>query len=246
MEIIDFLLWAAFPYIALTIFIVGHIYRYNKDQFGWSAQSSQFLQNDKMLRWGSILFHVGVVFVFFGHVAGIVVPQTVYPMIGVTEEMYHFGAVWFGGAAGLVMVIGGALLTIRRLESKRVHRKGTRKDLYVLLLIGVVTVVGFTNTAWYTATGGDFDYRDTIGPWFRGILTFRPMPEMVATAPWGFQAHILSAFVLFAVWPFTRLVHVWSLPLEYIRRRYIIYRAANPAKYKRAAQIEMRKGKDVE
>src|SRR5699024_5258144 len=83
-----------------------------------------------------------------------------------------------------------SLLTIRRLESKRVHRKGTRKDLYILLLIGVVTVIGFTNTAWYTATGGDFDYRDTIGPWFRGILTFRPMPEMVATAPWGVQAHI--------------------------------------------------------
>ncbi|MBM7551961.1 respiratory nitrate reductase subunit gamma [Thalassobacillus pellis] len=233
---IDFLLWVAYPYITLTIFIVGHIYRYNHDQFGWSAQSSQFLKSDPLLKWGSILFHYAVIFVFFGHIGGIVVPQSFYPMIGVTEEMYHFGAVWFGGLAGAAMVIGGALLTARRLKNKRVNRNSSRKDLFVLLLLGVVTVVGFTNTAWYTATGGEFDYRDTIGPWFRGILSFRPMPEMLATAPWGFQAHVLAAFTLFAVWPFTRLVHVWSLPLEYIKRRYIIYRRGrtNPERSKRA------------
>src|SRR5699024_4753662 len=211
---------------------------------------SQFLQNDRMLRWGSILFHVGVIFVFFGHVAGVVVPQTVYPLLGVTEEMYHFGAVGFGGAAGLGMVIGGALLTIGRLESTRERSRGvrreTRKDVYVLLLVGVATEIGAAHTARCTARGGDFAVRDTIGPWFSGILTLRPMPQMVATAPWGFQAHILSAFILCAVWPFTRLVHVWSLPLEYIKRRYIIYRAANPAKYKRAAQMQMGKRKDVE
>lgn len=233
---IDFLLWVAYPYITLTIFVVGHIYRYNHDQFGWSAQSSQFLKTDPLLKWGSILFHYGVILVFFGHVGGILVPQSFYPLIGITEEMYHFGAVWFGGAAGAAMVIGGALLTARRLRNKRISTTGSRKDLWVLLLIGIVTVVGFTNTAWYTATGGEFDYRDTIGPWFRGILTFRPMPEMLATAPWGFQAHVFAAFTLFAVWPFTRLVHVWSLPLEYIKRRYIIYRRANPKQTNKKAQ----------
>ena len=231
---IDFFLWVAYPYITLTIFIVGHIWRYNHDQFGWSAQSSQFLRSDRLLKWGSLLFHIGVIFVFFGHIGGIVIPHTFYPMIGISEEMYHFGAVWFGSLAGAAMVIGGALLTIRRLSDKRVKSQGSRADLYVLLLIGIVTVVGFTNTAWYTATGGDFDYRYTIGPWFRGILSFRPMPEMLAFAPWGFQAHVIAAFTLFAVWPFTRLVHVWSLPLEYIKRKCIIYRRANPNKSKKA------------
>lgn len=230
---LDYFLWVIIPYLSLTIFVLGHIHRYNTDQFGWSAKSSEFIQKDNLLKWGSILFHFGVIFVFFGHVAGVLIPVGFYNLIGVTEHMYHFGAVWFGGAAGVMMVVGGALLTIRRLNSKRIKHSSSKKDIYVLLLIGVVTVVGFTNTVGYTASGGDFDYRQTIGPWFRGILGFQPSPELVMNAPLGFQLHILAAFALFAVWPYTRLVHVWSLPLEYLTRKYIVYRKMN---YKKAVK----------
>ena len=227
---LDYFLWVIIPYLSLTIFVVGHVHRYNTDQFGWSAQSSEFIQKDQLLKWGSTLFHYGVIFVFFGHVAGVLIPKGFYDVVGITEQMYHFGAIWFGGAAGVMMVVGGALLTVRRLKSKRVRRNSSKKDLYVLLLIGVVTVVGFTNTVGYTATGGEFDYRATIGPWFRGILSFQPSPYLVMNAPLGFQLHILAAFVLFAVWPYTRLVHVWSLPLEYLSRKYIVFRKMNPKK----------------
>ncbi|NSL52217.1 respiratory nitrate reductase subunit gamma [Calidifontibacillus erzurumensis] len=226
----DYFLWVIIPYVSLTIFVVGHIHRYNKDQFGWSAKSSEFLQKDHLLKWGSILFHYGVIFVFFGHVAGILIPKGFYDVIGVTEEMYHFGAIWFGGLAGIAMVLGGALLTIRRVNSIRLKKTSSSIDLVVLFILGVVTVIGFSNTVGYTATGGTFDYRETIGPWFRGILTFRPKPELMVAAPLGFQLHILAAFVLFAIWPFTRLVHVWSLPLEYLTRKYIVYRKMNPKK----------------
>ncbi len=188
------------------------------------------LSKRSIIEVGSTLFHYGVIFVFFGHVAGVLIPKAFYDAVGITEHMYHFGAVWFGGAAGVMMVVGGALLTVRRLRSKRVRRNSSKKDLYVLLLIGVVTVVGFTNTVAYTATGGEFDYRATIGPWFRGILSFQPSPYLVMNAPLGFQLHILAAFVLFAVWPYTRLVHVWSLPLEYLSRKYIVFRKMNPKK----------------
>lgn len=227
MTFFDYFLWVFFPYITLTIFVVGHIIRYNNDQFGWSAQSSEFLEKDR-LKWGSLLFHWGIIFVFFGHVAGVLVPKAFYDTVGISEEMYHFGAVWFGGAAGVATVIGGALLFLRRANVKRVNRNSSFSDYFTLIVLGVVVLIGFTATVAYTATGGEFDYRTTISPWFRGLITFRPLPEMMVTAPLGFQLHVLAAFALFAIFPFTRLVHIWSLPLEYLKRRYIIFRKMNP------------------
>lgn len=229
MSNLDLLLWVIVPYISLTIFVLGHIYRYNTDQFGWSAKSSEFLDKRK-LKWGSTLFHWGIIFVFFGHVAGVLVPKLVYDTIGITNNMYHFGAVWFGGAAGVICVIGGALLFMRRATVKRIKVNSQFTDWFSLVVLGIVVIVGFTNTVGYTASGGDFDYRVTIGPWFRGILTFQPNPAYMAGAPIGFQLHILLALILFAIWPFTRLVHVWSLPLAYLKRRYLVYRKMSPLK----------------
>lgn len=224
----DYFLWLIFPYIALTVFVLGHIYRYNHDQFGWSAKSSEFLSKDNLLKWGSLLFHWGIIFVFFGHVAGILIPKNFFDALGITDDLYHFGAIWFGGAAGVATVIGGLLLFIRRTTNKRITRNGGKTGLFTLILLGIVVLAGFTNTVGYTATGGTFDYRETLGPWFRGLLIFRPRPELMADAPPGFQIHVFTAFLLFAVWPFTRLVHVFSLPLEYLKRKYIIYRKAAP------------------
>lgn len=226
----DYFLWLIFPYITLTIFVLGHIFRYNHDQFGWSAKSSEFLSKDSLLKWGSQLFHWGIIFVFFGHVAGILVPKGFYNILGISDELYHFGAVWLGGAAGVATVIGGLLLFIRRVSNKRIVRHGSKTDRFVLILLGVVVLAGFTNTVGFTATGGTYDYREAIGPWFRGLFMFQPLPQLMAISPLGFQIHVLSAFLLFAVWPFTRLVHVFSLPLEYIKRKYIVYRKMSPRK----------------
>lgn len=153
MTLLDQFLWVIYPYIMLTLFVAGHIYRYNTDQFGWSAKSSEFLEK-RRLRWGSVLFHWGILFVFFGHVAGILVPKAFYESIGITEEMYHFGAVWFGGAAGVATVIGVVLLLWRRLSVRRLLRHSSKSDLVVLLLLTMVILTGFTNTVGYTATGG--------------------------------------------------------------------------------------------
>lgn len=216
--------WVSFPYIMLTMFVVGHIYRYNTDQFGWSAKSSEFLEK-KQLKWGSILFHYGIIFVFFGHVAGILIPKALYDAIGVTTHMYHIGAVWIGGLAGIATIIGILLLMIRRFTVKRIFIHSTYRDILVLVLLTLIIVSGFVNTVWYTGRGVAFEYRETISPWFRGILILNPMPELMRGVPMGFQIHIISAFLLFGIWPFTRLVHVWSLPLEYLNRRFVVYRA---------------------
>src|SRR5690606_28062811 len=135
---------------------------YNHDQFGWSAKSSEFLSKDNLLKWGSLLFHWGIIFVFFGHVAGILIPKNFFDALGITDDLYHFGAIWFGGAAGVATVIGGLLLFIRRTTNKRITRNGGKADLFTLILLGIVVLAGFTNTVGYTATGGTFDYRETL------------------------------------------------------------------------------------
>lgn len=223
---IDILFWVVIPYISITIFIVGHIYRYNTDQFGWTAKSSQFLEQ-KRLRLGSILFHYGIIFVFFGHVAGLLIPKNWFDNLGISSDLYHFGAIWFGGLAGIITVIGGLLLFIRRVSVKRIINNSTPSDYVALVLLGIVVLVGFSATLGYTASGGTFDYRVVIGPWLREIITLNVSEAMIfamSHAPIGFQLHVLLAFILFAAWPFTRLVHVFSFPLKYLRRRYIPYR----------------------
>ncbi|MBL4953922.1 respiratory nitrate reductase subunit gamma [Neobacillus sp. YIM B02564] len=216
--------WISFPYIMLTMFVVGHIYRYNTDQFGWSAKSSEFLEK-RQLKWGSVLFHYGIIFVFFGHVAGILIPKAFYDSVGITDHMYHFGAVWIGGIAGLATIIGVCLLMVRRFTVKRIYVHSTFRDILVLVLLTLIIFSGFVNTVWYTGRGVAFEYRETISPWFRGILTLNPDSALMAGIPLGFQIHVVSALLLFGIWPFTRLVHVWSLPLEYLKRKYIVYRA---------------------
>lgn len=224
---LDLFLWVVFPYVTMTIFIVGHIYRYNTDQFGWTAKSSQFLE-PKRLRFGSTVFHWGIIFVFFGHVAGLLVPKAFYTAIGITPDMYHFGAFWGGGLAGVAAVIGGAYLFMRRISIKRVVRNSSASDYVSLIALGIVVLVGFSNTIGYSLSGGTFDYRDTIGPWVRGLFLFQPQPGYMASAPLGFQLHVIAAFALFAIWPFTRLVHVFSLPIGYLGRTYVLFRSKRP------------------
>src|SRR5699024_4256847 len=151
--------------------------------------------------------------------------------IGITDELYHFGAIGCGGLAGIAEDVGGFFLSSCRESDTRVINNSTVSDYVILIVLCIVVLVGFTATAGYTASGGDFDYRVVIGPWAREILTFSPSAGMVASmaqAPIGFQLHVFFAFVLFAIWPFTRLVHVFSLPLKYLSRRYVVYRNQKP------------------
>src|SRR5690625_3095346 len=151
MSRVDIVLWIVIPYISIAFFLLGHIYRYNTDQFGWTAKSSQFLEQ-KRLRLGSILFHYGIIFVFFGHVAGLLVPKQWFDFVGITSNIYHFGAIWFGGIAGIITVIGGFLLFLRRTSIGRIKRNSSSSDFITLILLGAVVLVGFTATVGYTAS----------------------------------------------------------------------------------------------
>lgn len=216
-------LWVIFPYLMITIFIVGHIYRYNVDQLAWTAKSSEFLEK-KSLRWGSMLFHIGILFVLVGHVAGLLIPKSLLESIGVSESLYHAGAMYGGGFAGILTLMGIVILLNRRLTNKRVRITSDTSDFITVVLIFLIIMIGVYNTLIGNLLHPHFDYRDTISPWFRGLLTFVPDPSLMSGVPLGFKLHILISFALIGIWPFTRLVHVWSIPLAYFKRSYIIYR----------------------
>lgn len=219
-------LWVIIPYIALTIFIGGHIYRYNHDQFGWTTKSSEFLEK-RMLRIGSLLFHWGIIFVFFGHVAGLLVPIQLYESLGISESQYHMIALAGGIPAGIAAVVGLAILMYRRMTVKRVIQTSTTSDKVALFFLAIVMLSGMSATFFNIDSQG-FDYRTTIAPWLRGLFIFKADASLLATVPIWFKIHMLAAIGLFAVWPFTRLVHVFSLPVRYLSRSYVIYRKRRP------------------
>ncbi|WP_024805153.1 respiratory nitrate reductase subunit gamma [Nocardia sp. BMG51109] len=225
---VDILLWVAVPYAALAICLVGHVWRYRYDKFGWTTRSSQLYEN-RLLRLGSPLFHYGIVFVFLGHVLGLVVPESWTEAIGVSEGAYHAVSFWTGTAAGAATVLGLAILIYRRRTVGPVFSATTRNDKVMYVILGATLALGLGTTLYYTLSGQEHDYRQDVAPWFRSVFYFRPDPELMAHAPLGFRLHALAACALFALWPFSRLVHVWSAPVGYLTRPYIVYRSRDEA-----------------
>jgi nitrate reductase gamma subunit len=219
----NLLLWVVFPYICLTIFVVGHLWRYRYDKFGWTTRSSQLYEN-RLLRIGSPLFHFGIIGVFFGHVIGLGIPKSWTEAVGVSEGMYHLMAVSVGSLAGLATVVGMAILVYRRRTTGPVFSATTRMDKVMYLFLATVVVLGLYNTV-ASNVFGHYDYREAVSIWFRGIFRLDLHPDLMGDAPLGFQLHGLVAMSLFALWPFTRLVHVFSAPLGYLTRPYIVYRS---------------------
>jgi len=216
-------LWVVLPYVAITVFVLGHVWRYRTDKFGWTARSSQ-LHEQRLLRVASPLFHYGILVTALGHAGGLLVPAGVTEALGVPTALYKAAAFGLGGLAGIATVAGLAILVYRRLTVRSVARSGAVGDTLMYTLLGSTLLMGLG----ITLLGTGHDYRETVAPWFRSIFVLQPDVEAIAGAPLGFQVHALVAWLLVACWPFTRLVHVFSLPLTYLIRPYIVYRSRDP------------------
>jgi len=223
MSRLDVLLWVALPYLCIAVFVVGHVWRYRRDQFTWTARSTQLLER-RLLVAGSLLFHFGILAAIGGHVLGILIPSSWTAAVGVSEHRYHVLAVVAGGLSGAAIVAGFAILCYRRLRVPRVRATTLRSDIVLFPLLALTIVTGTLATFWGSAVDR-YEYRETVSPFFRGIFTLRPDWELMTHAPFLFQAHVVAAFLLFAAWPFTRLVHVWSVPVTYLGRAPILYRS---------------------
>lgn len=223
MNAVDEFLWVAMPYLAIAIFATGHVWRYRHDKFGWTARSTQLLES-RWLAWGSNLFHYGALAAIGGHVLGILIPAGLTAAVGVDERAYHILSAGAGTAAGLVCGAGLVILVWRRIGVLRVWKTTTYVDMATYVLLILIITLGLIDTLWFNTIHGGYDYRQTVAVWFRGIFLFNPRPELMVTAPLAYQLHAASAWLLFALWPFSRLVHAWSLPFQYLGRPYILYR----------------------
>jgi len=219
---LEFLLWIAIPYAAFAVFVTGHFWRWRRDQLGWSARSTQLLER-RLLRVGSLLFHLGMLAVLGGHVLGILIPASWMRWLGI-DSIYHVSAAVGGTLFGGAMIGGFCVLVYRRTRTPRVAATTTRTDSLMYVVLGVAVISGMLATVGWNLFGSGYEYRDTVAPWFRGLGLLSPDPALMSGAPLLFQLHAMSTVALFALWPFTRLVHAWSFPLVYLVRSPILYR----------------------
>ncbi|MGH2844325.1 MAG: respiratory nitrate reductase subunit gamma [Solirubrobacteraceae bacterium] len=225
MSLVHVLLWVILPYAAATCFVVGHWWRYRTDQFAWTSRSTQLLDR-RILGWASPMFHYGALAAIGGHVIGLCIPPSVTAAIGISEGFYRWFAGIAGGIAALVTLIGFLGLLFRRASSDRVRVTTSRMDLLTYFFLTFLICLGTYMTFANTLLGGahPFNYRPTIGAWWRSLFYLHPNVAAAVRAPLAYQLHAIVGWGFWAVFPFGRLVHAWSIPLQYLGRPYIIYR----------------------
>jgi nitrate reductase gamma subunit len=221
-ETAELYVWLVLPYVSMALFVGGHIWRYRKDQLGWTSRSTQLLES-RLLAWGSNLFHWGALAVIAGHVIGILVPASATGAIGISENAYHHLAGIGGGIAGFICLIGLVILAYRRGAVARIRVTTSTADVAVYVLLFLLIVLGQIEAVGYNVFGSGYDYRASVGPWFRSLF-YDPKPELMSEAPVVYQLHAAIPWMLYALWPFSRLVHVWSIPFQYLGRPYLLYR----------------------
>jgi nitrate reductase gamma subunit len=224
MSVVDTLLWIVFPYVAAASFVIGHLLRYRYDQYGWTSRSSQIYET-KILRWGSPLFHYGILAVFAGHFVGLLIPREWLEFFGISEHVYHLGATWLGTLAALVTVAGMAILLSRRGAIRRVARVTTVMDVVMYFFLAASLILGTIAVVQFQVLGAGYDYRGSVSPWTRSLILFQPDATLMTGVPLVFQLHVLASTGLFLIWPYTRLVHVLSVPIGYLFRPYVVYRS---------------------
>lgn len=230
--------WNSGPYIVTIVFIVGMIWRYKFDRYGWTSRSSQIYEN-RLLRIASPMFHLGILMALGGHVMGLMIPESWTNALGISEHLYHLVAVTMGTVAAVMVAIGLTLLIYRRRTTLRVFQVTTKMDKLMYLVLGSVAALGIWNTVGINLLNvsgdyvGGYNYRESVAVWFRSIATFSPQAHLMEEAPLTFQLHTLAAMLLIAIIPVTRLVHIFSAPVGYLSRPYLVYRSRGEQKARR-------------
>ncbi len=218
-------LFGIYPYVCLTVFLVGSIIRFDREQYSWRSQSSQLLRR-RQLTWGSNLFHVGILIIFFGHLGGLLTPVAFFDWVGISHGAKQMMAIVVGGTAGTLCMIGLVMLIHRRLFDARIRVTSSFGDIAVLLILFVQLALGLASIP-VSLDHLDGSEMVLLMSWAQHIVTFRAGAADFATsvAP-IFKAHLVLGMTIFLIFPFTRLVHIWSAPIWYLGRRgYQVVRA---------------------
>jgi nitrate reductase gamma subunit len=226
MDFVHQFLFGIYPYIALAIFFLGSLIRFDREQYTWKSESTQVLHRGQ-LRLGSILFHVGIIGLFFGHMAGLLTPVVVWDTLGISHGAKQLVAMVAGGVMGGLCLVGLVLLLVRRLQNERLRHATTFKDKVVLLWILATLLLGLSSI-YVSASHMDGHTMVTLMNWAQHIVTFRgDAASFIIGAPLLFKLHLFMGMSLFVIFPFTRLVHVWSGfgAVTYLGRAYQLVRS---------------------
>ena len=219
-------LFGYYPYLCLAVFFLGSVIRFDREQYSWKSDSSQFLRHGH-LRWGSNLFHIGILGIFFGHVGGLLTPLAVWHVLGVSASEKQMTAMVAGGIFGTLVALGLVLLLLRRVGDPRIRATSKRTDTLVLALFLVQVVIGMA-TIPISAQHLDGSEMLKLMDWAQRIWTFRAgAADLVADASIVFKLHLAIGLTIFLLFPFTRLVHIWSgfASVFYLLRPYQLVRS---------------------
>lgn len=217
--------FGVYPYICLTLFLVGSLIRFDQNQYSWKSDSSQMLRTGS-LRWGSNLFHAGILFLFFGHLLGLLMPHSFYGHF-MEASVKQMMAIYSGGVAGALCFIGLSLLIHRRVFDARIRATSHPTDIAVLVILWVQLVVGLI-TLPYSWAHSDGSTMLILADWAQRIVTLRAVDaEVLVNLPWPYLFHVVFGMTIFLLFPFSRLVHVWSgfASLGYLFRPYQVVRS---------------------
>jgi nitrate reductase gamma subunit len=219
-------LFGIYPYIALAVFLVGSLVRFDREQYTWKSDSSQLLRRGQ-LRWGSNLFHIGILALFFGHLAGLLTPPAAYHALGLSTSAKQMLAITAGGIFGTMCLVGLVLLVHRRLAAARIRANSTAMDIVILFWILATLLLGLASI--FISLGHrDGSVMVLLGQWAQHIVTLRAgAADYIAGVHWIYKVHLFFGLTLFVLFPFSRLVHVWSGfgALAYVTRAYQIVRS---------------------
>ncbi len=215
---VNYIVFGWYPYLCVTVFLVGSLIRFDREQYTWRTGSSQLLRR-RQLMWGSNLFHIGILIIFLGHVGGLLTPILVFDALGVSHTFKQWMAIFVGGIAGVVCFIGMTLLVHRRLFDPRIRNTSSFGDIAILLLLYAQLIIGLSTIF---VSLGHLDGHEMVKfmNWAQGIVTLQPgAAALVADVHPIFKLHLFLGMTLFLVFPFTRLVHMLSAPVWYLGRR---------------------------
>lgn len=224
MNVLHHFLFSVYPYICLSVFLMGSLARFDRDQYTWKSDSSQLLRKGQ-LKWGSNLFHAGILFLFFGHSVGLLTPHWVYePFISPAHKQLL--AIMAGGVAGTFCFIGLSMLLHRRIFDPRIRLTSHRTDLMILIILWVQLVLGLI-TLPFSLSHSDGTVMLVLSDWAQRIFTFRPDASGLVALAWPYKVHLVLGMSIFFLFPFSRLVHVWSGfgTLAYVLRPYQVVRS---------------------
>ncbi len=223
MNYIHDFLFGIYPYLAGAVFFVGSWIRFDRDQYSWKAGSSQMLSSRHFIK-ANNRFHIGILLLFFGHLAGLLTPPSIYHAVGLSTQVKQIVAIGFGGAFGIYCFLGMTVLVKRRLTDPRVRATSNFSDIFILLLIFVQLILGLL-TLFASVGHLDGSHMLLMAEWAQRIVTFRSgAADMLLTVSLIYKVHIFVGLTMFLCFPFTRLVHIWSAPIWYLGRSYQIVR----------------------